>query len=111
MSSIYDLLPEGQKNALSRRELIALTGMSDRALRKAIADERRAGALILSNVEYGRSGYFRPAPGNAGELRRYIASMTSRGRKTFAVLKAAKAALAEIEQNEAKEGGEDADTV
>ena len=45
MSSIYDLLPEGQQNAISRRELIALTGMSDRALRKAIADERRAGAL------------------------------------------------------------------
>lgn len=105
MSSIYDLLPEGQQNAISRRELIALTGMSDRALRKAIADERRAGALILSSVEYGSSGYFRPSPGNAGELRRYIASMTSRGRETFAVLKAAKAALAKIERSAAG-GGE-----
>lgn len=96
--SIYDLLPEGHKNAISRRELIALTGMSDRVLRSKIAAERRASALILSSVEYGRSGYFRPSPGNAGELRRYIASMTSRERETFAVLKAAKAALAEIER-------------
>lgn len=102
--SIYDLLPEGQENAISRRDLIALTGMSDRALRKAIASERRAGALILSSVEYGSSGYFRPSQGNAGELRRYIASMTSRGRETFAVLKAAKAALAEIERSAAGDG-------
>lgn len=97
--SIYDLLQEGQENAISLRDLIVLTGMSDRALRKAIASERRAGALILSSVEYGSSGYFRPSQGNAGELRRYIASMTSRGRETFAVLKAAKAALAEIERS------------
>lgn len=111
MSSIYELLPEGQENAISRRELIALTGLTDRALRRKIADERRAGALILSSVESGSNGYFRPSPGNAGELRRYIASMTSRGRETFAVLKAARAALAEIEAETAKEGSDDADAV
>lgn len=100
---IYDILPEGQKNAISRRELMTLTGLSDRALRLKIAAERRSGALILSSVEQGSSGYFRPEPGNAGELRRFIASMSHRGRETFAVLKATKAALAEIESN--SEGG------
>lgn len=106
---IYDILPEGQQNAISRRELMALTGLSDRALRLKIADERRSGALILSSVEQGNSGYFRPEPGNAGELRRFIASMSHRGRETFAVLKAAKAALAEIEatvEGGAGNGGE-----
>ena len=106
MSRIYDLLPEGQENAISRRELIAITGMSERALRRTIAEERRAGELILSSMEYGCNGYFRPSHGNAEELRSYIASMTSRGRETFAVLKAAKAALAEIEHGAAG-GGED----
>ena len=101
--NIYDILPEGQQNAISRRELMTLTGLSDRALRLKIAAERRSGALILSSVEQGSSGYFKPEPGNAGELRRFIASMSHRGRETFAVLKAAKAALAEIESN--SEGG------
>ena len=106
---IYELLPEGQRNAISRRELMTLTGYSDRKLRLQIAAERRAGALILSSVEYGSSGYFRPEPGNARELRRFISSMSSRGRETFAALRAAKAALAEIEcwaEGGTEDGGE-----
>lgn len=105
---IYDLLPEGHRNAVSRRQLMSITGLSDRALRLQIAAERRAGALILSSVEYGNSGYYRPEPGNAEELRRFIASMSSRGRETFAVLKAARMALADIEagsEGGARDGG------
>jgi hypothetical protein len=93
---IYDILPEGQKNAVPRRDLIAITGLSDRTLRSQIAAERRAGALILSCTDNG-GGYFRAEPGNAEELRRYIRSMTRRGCETFAALSAAKAALEEME--------------
>lgn len=101
---IYDLLPVGENNAISRRELMNLTGMRDRELRLQITAERRAGALILSSVDSVRGGYFRPEPGNAAELRRFIVSMSSRGRSTFAVLKAARAALKELERLEAGEG-------
>ncbi len=102
--SIYEILPEGHRNAISKRDLIALTGMSDRTLRRRIAAERRAGALILSSTESGSHGYFRPEPGNAEELRRYVISMTRRGCETFAALSAARAALKEIE-SAAKGGG------
>lgn len=100
---IFDLLPTGEQNAISRRELMTITGYTDRQLRKQIAAERRAGALILSSPDRYNGGYFRHEVGNAAELRRFINFMSSHGRATFAVLKAARAALAEIEQAEAEE--------
>lgn len=100
--NIYDILPEGQENAVSRRQLMAMTGLSDRRLRRHIAAERRAGLLILSSTEKG-GGYFRHTPGNAEELRRFIISMVNRGAETFAALRAAREALAEI--NARDEGG------
>lgn len=102
-TQIFDLLPTGEQNAVSRRELMAITGLTDRQLRKQIATERRAGALILSSPDRYNGGYFRHEVGNAAELRRFINFMSSHGRATFVVLKAARAALAEIEQAEAKE--------
>ena len=97
---IFDLLPTGEQNAISRRELMAITGYTDRQLRKQIAAERRAGALILSSPDRYNGGYFRHEVGNVAELRRFINFMSSHGRATFAVLKAARAALAEMEQAE-----------
>ena len=100
---IFDLLPTGERNAISRRELMSVTGYSDRQLRKQIAAERRAGALILSSPDSCRGGYFRHEEGNAAELRRFIGFMSNHGRSTFAVLKTARKTLAEIEQAEVKE--------
>lgn len=94
--AIYDLLPVGEENAVSRRELTQRIGVSDRRLRQQIAQERKAGALILSSESH--SGYYRPA--NAQELRRFVASMTSRGAGVFAAVAAARAALAEFEERE-----------
>ena len=102
---IYDLLPEGESNAVPRRELVAMTGLSDRELRRKIAAERKEGALILSLTDDKRGGYFKPTPGNAGELRRFISSMGSRGTQIFCAISAAKKALAEMEENEAGGGG------
>lgn len=89
-ASIYDLLPIGAENAVSRRELSALTGIEDRQLRRQIAKERRAGALILSSSEIN-GGYYRAA--SREELQRYVRSMQSRCREILAVIRTAEEAL------------------
>lgn len=100
MGKICNLLPEGRENAISRRDLATVTGMNDRELRRAIASERREGALILSSTDAEHNGYFRPA--NADEPRRFVASMTRRGKATFAAITEARKALKRIEAE--KEG-------
>lgn len=60
-TSIYDLLPVGAENAVSRRQLSAITGIPDRQLRRRIAEDRKAGLLILSSTAEVGGGYFRPA--------------------------------------------------
>lgn len=89
-ASIYDLLPIGAENAVSRRELSALTGIEDRQLRRQIAKERRAGVLILSSSE-SNGGYYRAA--SREELQRYVRSMQSRCREILAVTRAAQEAI------------------
>ena len=89
-TSIYALLPVGAENAVSRRELSALTGIEDRQLRRRIAQERRAGALILSSSEIN-GGYYKAA--SREELRRYVRSMQSRCKEILAVIRAAEEAL------------------
>lgn len=95
---IYDILPAGKRNAISRKELVARSGLSDRQLRHQIAAERRAGAVIISTTENG-GGYYRPE--NPEEIRRFVASMVHRGKEIFAAVKSARVALADME------GGED----
>lgn len=99
-TQILNLLPTGERNAISRRELMSITGYTDRRLRKQIAAERRAGALILSSPDRNGGGYFRHEEGNAAELRRFIVFMSNHGRSTFAVLKTARKTLAEMERKE-----------
>ena len=106
-NAIFDILPTGEQNAISRRELMNITGYTDRELRLQIAAERRAGALILSSTDSVNGGYFRPEDGNAAELRHFINSMSRRARATFAVLKAARKALVEIEKSNGEGGCED----
>ena len=94
--AIFEMLPEGCENAISRRNLMTVLGMSDRALRLAIAAERRAGALILSSTSVDGSGYYRPA--NAEEIARFVASMERRAKSTFAAVTEARKALRELEE-------------
>ena len=89
-TSIFDMLPVGAECAISRRTLVALTGLSDRQLRYKISQERKAGALILSTTE-GGGGYYRAA--SADELRRYVQSMRSRSKETLAVIRKAEMIL------------------
>ena len=73
---IADLLHPGAENAIPRRQLMALTSMSDRELRLTIEAERRQGCPILSdNVR----GYF--LPGDQAERDRCVRSLRSRARE------------------------------
>ena len=95
--AIFEMLPEGRENAISRRNLMSVLGMSDRSLRLAIAAERRAGALILSSTAVDGGGYYRPA--NAEEIARFVSSMERRA-STFAAVSNARKELKRIEQQE-----------
>ena len=96
--AIFEMLPEGRENAISRRNLMTVLGMSDRSLRLAIAAERRAGALILSSTAVDGGGYYRPA--NAEEIARFVSSMERRAKSTFAAVSNARKELKRIEQQE-----------
>ena len=94
---IYSILPHGEENAVSTRDLIALTGYrTARQLQKQIEAERAAGALILSA---STGGYYLPAAGAAGriELLRYERTLRNRAINTLRTLKAARRALRELE--------------
>ncbi len=92
---IAALLPQGEKNAISTRELMELSGYaSARQLQKQIEAERAAGALILSA---STGGYFRPSAGEAGraEICRYEKTLRRRAISTFRTLKTARRVLRE----------------
>lgn len=96
---IFDLLPQGETNAIPSKELAALVGApSVRELQSMIAQERENGALILSTCR-GGGGYFRPSPGNEGraEIEKYIRTLRARALNTLRVLRSAKAAVATSE--------------
>lgn len=65
----------GKGNAVSRKTLAALTGLSDRSMRSEIEKERRSGILICSHMETG-GGYYLPA--DEMEIREYYNAQTSR---------------------------------
>lgn len=94
--AIFDLLPVGESNAISSKQLANIVGTSSvRDLQNRIAAEREQGALILSTCRNG-GGYFRPNPGEGGkaEIERYIATLRARALNTLHILRSAKAAVA-----------------
>lgn len=73
---IADLLHPGAENAIPRRELMTLTGLSDRELRLMIEVERRQGTPILSDCLHG---YF--LPGDSAERDRCVRSLRRRAKE------------------------------
>lgn len=74
---IKDFLLTGAENAVPRRHLRQLTGLSDRDLRRQIQAARLDGAPILSSTTTG--GYYLPA--DNAELEHFVRSMRSRARE------------------------------
>ena len=95
---ILRAISSGSENARHKSELLRLTGMQDRELRKLIEFLRRKGIVIISDI----NGYYFPA--DEAELKAYIAQESSRARSVFYTLRSAKNLLRRLE--EAYFGGE-----
>ena len=88
---VFDLLSPGESNAITSRELEALTGWTERLIRKRIRYERLAGLPILSSGK----GFFLPA--SDAELRRFARSIAHRAAAITEIAHAAEKAAAEAD--------------
>lgn len=97
--AIFDLLPVGESNAISSKQLANIVGTSSvRDLQNRIAAEREQGALILSTCRNG-GGYYRPSNGPEGqrEIAAFIQTLRARALSTLKILRTAKAALSGLD--------------
>lgn len=83
-AKILNFIGAGEENAVHLDELMKLTGMGNRELRKCIETLRRSGAVIISN----QNGYFQPL--RPHEVERYVRQETGRAKSIFHTLKAAR---------------------
>ncbi|MBD5170039.1 MAG: hypothetical protein HDT20_07995 [Oscillibacter sp.] len=108
---IFDLLLEGEENAIPASDLARLAGYrSTRSLRAEIDREREQddNFLILAS----EAGYYRPAPGNRGivEMRRFVRRTDARAASNRRTIRKIREALraaekAQIEGQETLFGG------
>ena len=88
--NIADFIPVGKDNAISRSQLVKLTGLSDRIIRDMIALERRNTAIL--NLQNG-AGYYIPSESEKADLERFIKQEEARAKSIFWSLRGAKSAL------------------
>lgn len=94
---IADILPKGEENAVRSEDLARMTGVpTTRQLQQLIAEERAAGALILSTL---RGGYFMPDDGAKGraEITAYTRTLEARALNTLKAISPARRALRKME--------------
>lgn len=72
--SVTDYIREGKENAVTREQLKALTGLSDRKVRKEIEIARKRGEIILNDQD--GVGYYRSE--NVQSLKRQYKQNKSR---------------------------------
>lgn len=70
---IADLLSHGAENGVGLRDLVSMTGLSEREVRQMIQRERLDGVPVLSD---NLSGYF--LPGNTNEIVQCVSSLRHR---------------------------------
>ena len=92
---ISDLLHKGRNNGLTLQDLVKLTRMDERTIRRKIHVERKRGILIMADCVHG---YFLPE--DAYDVRRFIHSMSNRSKEIAAVSRAAEDALSKMENQE-----------
>ena len=88
------LLSFGPGNALTLRDLTAVTGLDGRTIRLQIEAARRAGARIVSASDDVR-GYF--LADNPEDLRRFSRSMSGRAQRISEIAQLAADAAADME--------------
>lgn len=99
MANISGLLKVGASNGTTLHDLVALTGMSEREIRRRIQAERKAGKLILADC---KNGYFLPT--STLDIQRFISSMSRRSREIKAISHAAENALLKMTGQERMDG-------
>ena len=89
-------LKRGKRNAISRRELMRLSGIdNERRLREDIAKRRSEGQIICSSFNGKNGGYYLPE--NRQEIEEFLLSMEKHAKNTFNAIKAARKALKQID--------------
>lgn len=85
--NIIEYIPEGYKNAISRKNLCIATGLNDRMIRKLIEEARRE-TIIISNDD--GSGYWifpeNPTEIEMNLLKKYVKQQESRAKSIFYAL-------------------------
>lgn len=99
---IFDLLHPGAENGTTLKELVNLTGLADREVRRRIQSERKMGLLILSD---NQNGYFLPE--TPDDIQRFARSMSRRAAEIASIASAAEAALADMTGQEQIAGWND----
>jgi hypothetical protein len=87
--NIIDFIPYGKDNAISRKQLCAITELPDRMMRREIERARQDYAIL--NID--GSGYFRPAQGEAYLTERWLRQERSRERSVRDSTRGAEKAL------------------
>ena len=95
---IYDIVPQGEENAIPAAEVCRILGVTPRERRAIAARELNEGLLVLYTTEK-TGGYFRPSDGEKGrqEISRFRARELSRLRSIGKKVKVASDALKECE--------------
>ncbi len=94
-------IPIGRENAITRDQLSRLTGLSDREVRRQIAELRAEDTdddlVIASSSRRGRGYFLTDKP---DEIKAFIAEMLKRIRMVYRAIKVARKKLHRIEQRE-----------
>lgn len=95
-------IPIGAENAITRTELAAIWGVSDREARRRIAalraDDNGDGYVIVSHSRGGVHGYYRT--NDTDTIRRYANEVNRRAVNTFLPLRKARRVLINAENRE-----------
>ena len=95
-------IPIGAENAITRTELAAIWGVSDREARRRIAalraDDNGDGYVIVSHSRGGVHGYYRT--NDTETIKRYANEVNSRAVNTFLPLRKARRVLIQSERRE-----------
>ena len=95
-------IPIGAENAITRTELAAIWGVSDREARRRIAalraDDNGDGYVIVSHSRGGVHGYYRT--NDTETIRRYANEVNRRAVNTFLPLRKARRVLIQNENRE-----------
>jgi transposase len=77
---LLEWIPFGKEKAISRKELVAKMGASDRIVRRMIARLRKETTILTGDS----GGYYRPTSKDADQIERYIRRERKRAVSIFA---------------------------